>query len=65
MKILKSISLENNHKSIVLCARGCGVFQNEPNDIAMYFREVIKKHFANMFAKIVFAIYSKNEKLNV
>ncbi|MCW3787929.1 TIGR02452 family protein [Plebeiibacterium sediminum] len=57
-----AISLENNHRTIVLGAWGCGVFQNEPKEIAKYFGEIIKNNFANKFNKIVFAIYSKNEK---
>lgn len=60
-KIL-AISLQNNHKSIVLGAWGCGVFQNDPQDIARYFKEVIESEFKNKFNTIVFAIYSKNER---
>lgn len=62
IKKVLAISLENKHKAIVLGAWGCGVFQNEPNDIAEYFSEIIKNDFANKFEKIVFAIYSNNEK---
>lgn len=57
-----AISLENNHKTIVLGAWGCGVFQNDPNDIARYFKETLSSDFKNKFKKIVFAIYSRNER---
>lgn len=60
-KIL-AISLANNHQAIVLGAWGCGVFQNDPKEIALYFREVIEADFKNKFRKIVFAIYSRNER---
>lgn len=60
-KIL-AISLQNNHKSIVLGAWGCGVFQNDPQDIARYFKEVIESEYKNKFNTVVFAIYSKNER---
>ncbi len=57
-----SISLENNHKTIVLGAWGCGVFQNDPKEIASYFKEVIEADFKNKFRKIVFAIYSRDKR---
>jgi uncharacterized protein (TIGR02452 family) len=41
---------------------GCGVFQNDPFDVAMYFKEAIDSTYKNCFKKVVFAIYggSKN-----
>lgn len=57
-----TIALEYDHQTIVLGAWGCGVFRNDPNDLARYFREVIDEKFENEFRKIVFAIYSKNER---
>ncbi|MCE3229456.1 MAG: hypothetical protein K0S32_4007 [Bacteroidetes bacterium] len=62
MEKVLSIALKHGHDTIVLGAWGCGVFQNEPKDIAKYFREVIDSKFKNAFRKIVFAIYSSNEK---
>ncbi|WP_196886453.1 TIGR02452 family protein [Aureivirga sp. CE67] len=56
-----AIALENNHKSIVLGAWGCGVFQNNPEEIALYFKEIIEGKFPNQFQNIVFAIYSNRE----
>ena len=57
-----AIALKHGHSTIVLGAWGCGVFQNNPNDIAQYFREVIEGKFEQQFRKIVFAIYAKNER---
>lgn len=62
IKKVLAISLANNHKTIVLGAWGCGVFQNNPNDIARFFKEVIGNDFENKFEKIVFAIYSNKPK---
>lgn len=53
-----AVFLENGHKNIVLGAWGCGVFQNDPKDIALYFKEVIDSKFKNEFEKITFAIYA-------
>lgn len=57
-----AISKINGHDTLVLGAWGCGVFQNDPNDIARYFKDALLGDFNGHFKKIVFAIYSKNEK---
>ena len=57
-----AIALKHGHQSIVLGAWGCGVFQNDPNDMARYFKEVIEEKFNNQFQKITFAIYARNER---
>lgn len=62
IKKVLAIALEHNHKNIVLGAWGCGVFQNDPKDIALYFKEVIGTDFEKAFSKIVFAIYASNER---
>ena len=56
-----SIALENNHEAVVLGAWGCGVFQNDPKEVAKYFSEIINYDFKNRFKEIIFAIYSKNK----
>ena len=62
IKKVLTIALEHQHDTIVLGAWGCGVFQNNPEDIAQYFHEVIKNDFPNAFKEIVFAIYARNER---
>ena len=57
-----AIALEHGHQAIVLGAWGCGVFQNDPKDIAPWFKEVIDTQFKDEFEKIVFAVYAKNER---
>ncbi len=56
-----AIALENQHRNIVLGAWGCGVFQNDPQDIAVYFREVLESSFKGQFEQIVFAIYARQD----
>jgi uncharacterized protein (TIGR02452 family) len=63
MEKVLSIALENKHLNIVLGAWGCGVFANEPTAIAKYFKWVIDHKFNNEFEKIIFAVYSKNQKI--
>lgn len=57
-----AIALAHGHQAIVLGAWGCGVFQNDPQDIAPWFKEVIDTQFKDAFEKIVFAVYAKNER---
>jgi len=57
-----AISLEYGHRSIVLGAWGCGVFRNDPKDVARYFREILETSYENKFEKIVFAIYGRDER---
>ncbi len=62
IKKVLAIAAVNKHNTLVLGAWGCGVFQNDPQDIARYFREILDTDFKGCFKKIVFAIYAKNER---
>lgn len=62
IKKVLAIMSQHKHKHLVLGAWGCGVFQNDPNDIAKYFKEVIDDDFRHCFETIVFAIYSSNKR---
>lgn len=58
-----SVALVHGHKNIILGAWGCGVFENEPNDIANYFALHLKEgRFKNRFERVIFAIKSKEER---
>lgn len=56
-----SIAYRNGCDSLILGAWGCGVFRNEPADVAAYFDEVIRTHFKSAFKKIVFAVYDRSK----
>lgn len=57
-KIL-SIALIQRQEVLVLGAFGCGVFKNNPDDIAELFREILldDSRFRSVFKRIVFAVY--------
>ena len=57
-----AIALLHRHKTLVLGAWGCGVFQNHPDDMARYFKDALMSTFKGKFEHVVFAIYSRNEK---
>lgn len=47
--------------TLILGAWGCGVFRNDPAEVARYFGEVIHSHFKNVFKTIVFAVYDRSK----
>lgn len=57
-----AIAAEHQHKALVLGAWGCGVFQNDPAEIAQLFAEELNGDFKDQFEQVTFAIYSKNER---
>jgi uncharacterized protein (TIGR02452 family) len=47
----------NKYDTLVLGAFGCGVFKNNPLDVAIIFRQHLEsKEFKNSFKRIVFAV---------
>lgn len=53
-----AVARKHNHDSIVLGAWGCGVFGNDPNDIATLFAEALRNdsRFVGAFERIVFGV---------
>ena len=62
MDMVLAICAENNYKTLILGAWGCGVFRNDPVIIAKMFKEQLTGKYKNIFNKVVFAIYSKDER---
>ena len=62
-KIL-SISVVNDADALVLGAFGCGVFKNDPEEVANYFRQLIIEddRFNSYFQKLVFAVLDRSQK---
>ncbi len=56
------LAQERGHEVLVLGAWGCGVFQNDPEKVALWFKEALETRFKNSFKRIVFAVYSNNPK---
>ena len=53
------IANQQQHKTLILGAWGCGVFQNDPQMIARIFDELLKGEFADCFERVIMAIYDK------
>jgi hypothetical protein len=57
VKRLLYVFKANKHDSLVLGAFGCGVFKNNPLDVAITFRQHLESaEFKNSFKRIIFAI---------
>lgn len=64
-KIL-SVCLYHGYTHIVLGAFGCGVFRNNPSDVAKYFEEVLNQpKFKHAFEHITFAVYDSTKDKRV
>ena len=59
-----SISVIHDADSLVLGAFGCGVFKNDPEEVADYFRQFIieDERFNDFFEKVVFAVLDRSRK---
>jgi uncharacterized protein (TIGR02452 family) len=60
---LLTLSLYNQHTTLVLGAWGCGVFQNDPEEIAQLFLEALTGRFANQFKRVVFAVKTDKDSI--
>lgn len=58
------LAWEKGHADLVLGAWGCGVFGNEPKDIARIFASLLTSNgmFENVFRQVVFAVYDRSEE---
>ena len=51
-----AIAAGHGHDAVVLGAWGCGVFRNDPEEIAELFREALGGEFHGAFARVAFAV---------
>ncbi|TQM68251.1 uncharacterized protein (TIGR02452 family) [Actinomadura hallensis] len=56
---LLAVALEHGHRRLVLGAWGCGVFRNDPAEVAGVFAELLRPGgpFAGRFEHVVFAVW--------
>jgi uncharacterized protein (TIGR02452 family) len=59
-RIEKVLAIMAGHDAAVLGAWGCGVFKNDPDEIAELFAHALRGRFAGVFAKVVFAVLSSD-----
>ncbi len=57
-----AIAVKQKSDTLILGAWGCGVFRNEPKDVAQLFKEIITEKYSGAFKKIVFAVFDNSDK---
>ena len=66
IQIMLKNAIKHGHNSLVLGAWGCGVFGNEPKDVATCFRDVlVKEGYDKYFKNVRFAIFGKENSENI
>ncbi|WP_329521594.1 TIGR02452 family protein [Spirillospora sp. NBC_01491] len=56
-RLVLAVALAHGHRRIVLGAWGCGVFGNDPHEVAAAFDEALRADFAGFFEHVVFAVW--------
>lgn len=56
MKLLLAIFAQQGCKHLILGAYGCGVFRNDPEKIAKWWKELLENIFPESFETIIFAV---------
>ncbi len=59
-----SVAAHHGHEALVLGAWGCGVFRNDPAEVAQLFADALRTDFAGTFDHVVFAVldWSENQR---
>ena len=66
IRILLRNAIKHGHDSVILGAWGCGVFGNEPKDVATCFRDIlVKEGYDKYFKNVNFAIFGKENSENI
>ena len=60
---LLALCAHKQHNVLILGAWGCGVFRNDPEQIAQLFKEALSGPFAGQFKKVVFAVKTNDESM--
>lgn len=61
IRYILAVAAEQGHRTIVLGAFGCGVFRNDPAEVAGFFRQVLaEEDYQALFDSIVFAVLDRS-----
>ena len=64
MKLALAIFADQGCQHLILGAYGCGVFRNDPSQIAAWWKEHITEYFSDTFKTIIFAILDRSKTQN-
>ncbi len=57
-----ALAASRGHRCLVLGAWGCGVFRNDPSQVAEAFAQLLEPAFAGAFERVVFAVYERGDE---
>ena len=58
-----ALALSKGNETLILGAWGCGVFKNDPKEIAELFKKHLHGKYKNKFKKVIFAILTRKEEM--
>ncbi len=64
IRLMLSLAIKNEVKNIILGAWGCGVFKNNPVQIATFFKDVLDEGYNSYFDNVVFAIINDHNSVD-
>lgn len=56
MELALALFADNGAKNLVLGAYGCGVFRNDPVQVAAWWKELLESGYGTYFDHIVYAV---------
>ncbi len=66
IRYLLSVAAAHGQQTLVLGAFGCGVFRNDPAQVASWFHDILQlEHYAWLFDHIVFAVLDRSKQGDV
>jgi uncharacterized protein (TIGR02452 family) len=66
MQLALSIFAHEKNETIILGAYGCGVFRNNPNDIAGWWHKLLNDEgWGKFFKRVIFAVFDKPDGENI
>ncbi|MFG2994932.1 TIGR02452 family protein [Streptomyces sp. NPDC048340] len=60
--LVLEVAALHGYRRLVLGAWGCGVFQNDPAEVAEAFRSLLAGRFAGVFERVVFGVLDRNPR---
>ena len=60
MKLALAIFASQKCSLLILGGCGCGVFRNDPKEVAAWWRQLLEKFFPDAFQTVIFAVLDKS-----
>lgn len=59
-ELVLRVLVHHGHRVLVLGAWGCGVFRNDPSEVAATFARLLRGAYAGAFERVVFGVYDRS-----